>query len=314
MQNSNISSSNVTSALGYTPGTSNFSGAAADLTGNINLTTQVTGTLPASLGGTGITNFAVNEFRNDEITIDADGILQGIGTSNKLVDNSVTGNSRTLSITTASLAYKTPTAAAKGSDTNTTSYQIFVGTDSQPTYGAITYSGNSQEIRPKPFFIGAVQSGGFSAIRGSNFQVNMSGERRFYGTIGKTTVTTGTLYVWIGAGISSSATSYSEVTNGFIGWTQIYSNTSLQGNTSNTTNDLELGDWEIIVPDTAKSIGTGHLWMWVEYYLGNVRKNDANLAVGLTDRTDSVITIDRTTGASQTGTYAHSTSTATINT
>ena len=54
--------------------------------------------------------------------------------------------------------------------------------------------------------------------------------------------------------------------------------------------------------------------MWVEYYLGNVRKNDANLAVGLTDRTDSVITIDRTTGASQTGTYAHSTSTATINT
>ena len=314
LQNSNISSSNVTSALGYTPGTSNFSGAAADLTGNINLTTQVTGTLPASLGGTGITNFAVNEFRNDEITIDADGILQGIGTSNKLVDNSVTGNSRTLSITTASLAYKTPTAAAKGSDTNTTSYQIFVGTDSQPTYGAITYSGNSQEIRPKPFFIGAVQSGGFSAIRGSNFQVNMSGERRFYGTIGKTTVTTGTLYVWIGAGISSSATSYSEVTNGFIGWTQIYSNTSLQGNTSNTTNDLELGDWEIIVPDTAKSIGTGHLWMWVEYYLGNVRKNDANLAVGLTDRTDSVITIDRTTGASQTGTYAHSTSTATINT
>ena len=312
MQNSNISSSNVTSALGYTPGTSNFSGSAADLTGNINLATQVTGTLAASRGGTGLTSIAT--LQNSGITIDADGILQGIGTSNKLVDNSVTGNSRTLTITSGSAAHKTRTAAAKGSDTNTTSYSVFVGTDSQPSYGTISYTGNSQEIRPKAFFIGAMQSGGFSAIRGTNFQLNMQGERRFYGTVGKTTVTTGTLYVWIGAGISSSATSYSEVSNGFIGWTQIYSNTALQGNTSNTTNNLELGDWEIIVPDVSKTIATGHLWLWMEYYLGNLRKNDANLAMGLTDRTDSIITLDRTTGTAQTGNYAHSTSTATINT
>ena len=271
-------------------------------------------TLPPAFGGTGLTNFSVDEFRNDEITIDANGILQGIGTSNKLVDNSVTGNSRTLSITAASAAYKTPTAAAKGSDTNTASYQVFVGTDSQPTYGGLSYTGNSQEIRPKPFFIGAVQSGGFSEIRGTNFQLNMQGERRFYGTIGKTTVTTGSVYVWVGAGISSSATTYSEVSNGFIGWTQIYDNTALQGNTSNTTNNLEIGDWEIVVPDAAKTIGTGHLWLWVEYYLGNLRKNDANLAMGFTDRTDSQIVLDRTTGVSQTGTYAHSTVTATINT
>ena len=271
-------------------------------------------TLPTSFGGTGINNFSVDEFRNDEITIDADGILQGIGTSAKIVDNSITGNSRTLSITSASAAYKTPTPSAGGSSVNTSAYNIFVGTDSQPTYGGLTYISPGQEIRPKPFFVGAMQSGGFSAIRGTNFQINMQGQRRFYSVVGKTVSTTGFLYVWIGAGISSSATTYSEVTNGFIGWNQIYSNTSLQGNTSNTTNNLELGDWEIIVPDAAKSIGTGHLWMWVEYYLGSVAENDANLAIGITDRTDSEIVLDRTTGASQTGSYAHSTLTATINT
>ena len=314
LRNSNISSANVTGALGYTPGTSNFSGSAADLTGNIDLSTQATGTLPASLGGTGITDFAVNAFRNDEITVDASGVLQGIGTTGAVVDNSVTGNSRTLTITTASAAYKTPTATAKGSDTNTTTYQVFVGTDSQPTYGALTYSGDSQEIRPKPFFVGAVQTGGFSAIRGSNFQVNMQGERRYYVNYGKSTAETGFLYVWIGAGISSSATTYSEVTNGFIGWTQVYSNTAIQGRTSNITDNLILDDWEILVPDTTKNIGTGHLWLWIEYYTSSLRKNDANLAIGLSDRTDSKLTIDRTTGASQTGTYAHSTLTATINT
>ena len=272
-------------------------------------------TLPASFGGTGLTSILT--LQNSGITIDADGILQGIGTAAKTVDNSVTGNSRTLSITSGSAAFinlQKPTAG--GSAANITPYYLFTGTDSQPSYGTLTYTGNSKEKRPTPFFIEAVSTNGYNQITLQNFQFTLSGFRRFYNP--KNTVTTeGTVMMWVGAGISSSSTSYNEVTNGFIGYSEVFSDTGFPSNTTNTTNSVKLANEILIqVPDTAQNIGGTNrfLWLWLELYMAQVVQNDANIAAGLADRTDSKIILGRTSGGSQTGTYSHSNSLAQINT
>ena len=271
-------------------------------------------TLPTSFGGTGITNFSVDEFRNDEITIDSDGILQGIGTSSKTVDNSVTGNSRTLSINSGSAAYKSghkPTAFS-----SVTPYSLLIGTDSLPSYGALTHN---QEKRPTPFFVESISANGYNLITLQNFQVQLFGQRTFLNSkaVAPALTTEGTVMAWIGAGISSSSSSYNEVSNGFIGYTSVFSDTGYPPNSTNSTQNLGLLNEIVIqVPDAAQSIGGSnrHLWLWMELYMTNVSANDANNAIGLADRTDSKIILGRTSGGSQTGNYSHSTSTAQINT
>ena len=254
---------------------------------------------------------------NSGITIDADGILQGIGTSSKTVDNSVTGNSRTLSITSGSAAFTNgQKPSAGGSSVNTTPYTLFIGTDSQPSYGGLTYTSPSQEKRPTPFFKEAISANGYNQITLQNFQFTLSGHRRFYNA--KAAVTTeGSVFMWVGAGISSSSSTYSEVTNGFIGYTSVFSDVGFPSNSSNTTSNVALlNEISITVPDAAQSIGGSgkYLWLWIEMYIANIVQNDANIAAGLADRTDSKIILGRTSGGSQTGTYAHSTSSAQINT
>ena len=285
-------------------GTSNFGGEWADLGGSIP-TTVANSSVSSSniIAGLGFTPG----------TSSFSGLWADLGgTIPSTVDNSATGNSNTLTITSGSAAYTNRTPTAQGSAVNATPYTIFTGSDSQPTYGGLTHT---VENRPKPFFVGTISTGGYSNITMQNFQITMSGLRKFYNT--KTYANEGAVFAWVGAGISSSSTTYSEVSNGFIGWVSCISNISFAGNTANATNNIALlNTLELAVPDAAKSIGgsTRHLWLWLECYWSGLVQNDTNLAIGLADRTDSKIILERTSGAAETGTYAHSTSSASINT
>ena len=285
-------------------GTSNFAGGWANLTGTI--PTTVANSSISSSNVTGALGFTPGTSSFGGTWADLTGTIPSS------VDNSATGNSNTLTITSGSAAYTNRTPTAQGSAVNTTPYTIFTGSDSQPTYGGLTHT---VENRPKPFFVGAISTGGYSNITMQNFQITMSGLRRFYNT--KSYANEGAVFAWVGAGISSSSTTYSEVSNGFIGWVNCISNISFAGNEANATNNIALlNTLELAVPDAAKSIGgsTRHLWLWLECYWSGLVQNDTNLAIGLADRTDSKIILERTSGAAETGTYAHSTSSASINT
>lgn len=229
-----------------------------------------------------------------------------IGLTDDTYNNTQTGNSRTLTITTASAAYNSARALPNGTDLTGQIYGIV--TTGLPSYGNLTYP-SGHKVAPSAFFIEAVQSGGYSLITFQNFQIGMSGDIT-YALNTKTNLNQGGLYIYLSAGISSSATTYNQVTNGDLGEILVYN--SLSFNSFTTDFGIEVQSAQIIVPDASKSVGSGYLWIWPEAYLSNVTTAANSPKVNIVDRTDSKIILTRTVGASQSGTFSNSTNTASI--
>lgn len=234
------------------------------------------------------------------------GSLGLLGLTDDTYNNTQTGNSRTLTITSGSAAYNSARALPNGTDSTGQIYGIV--TTGLPSYGALTYP-TGHKVAPSAFFIEAVQSGGYSLITFQNFQIGMSGDIT-YALDSKTSLYQGALYIYLSAGISSSATTYSQVTNGDLGEILVYNSLSFSSFT--TDFGIEVQSAQIIVPDASKSVGSGYLWIWPEAYLSNVATAANNPKVHIVDRTDSKIILTRTVGASQTSTFSNSTNTASI--
>ena len=236
----------------------------------------------------------------------SDSGLGFIGLSDDTYNNTQTGNSRTLTITSASAAYNSARALPNGTDTTGQIYGIV--TTGLPSYGGLTYP-TGHKVAPSAFFIEAVQSGGYSLITFQNFQIGMTGDIT-YALNSKTNLNEGGLYIYLSAGISSSATTYSQVTNGDLGEVLVYNSLSFSSFT--TDFGIEVQSAQIIVPDASKSVGSGYLWIWPEAYLSNVSGVANSPKINIIDRTDSKIILARTVGSSQTGTFSNSTNTASI--
>jgi len=256
--------------------------------------------------GSSFENLAESGLLNSGITINNDGEISGIGTgSGTFVDNSLTGNSRTLSINSSSAAYNSARGLPNGTDATGKSYLI--GTTGLPTYGSSSYD-SGHKVAPSAFFIESVQSGGYNKITLKNFQFGVTGNLTFTSS-GKGS-TGGNLLIYVSAGISSSSSSYSQVTNGDIGevlaLSQFGTATTFSGGFSVLVNELELN-----IPQASQTT-TGTLWLWCELFVSNVTAVSSTPKIQLVDRTDSQIILGRTTGGSQTGNYSHSTSTHSI--
>ena len=232
--------------------------------------------------------------------------LDFIGLTDDTYNNTQTGNSRTLTILSSSAAYNSARALPNGTDTTGQAYGIV--TTGLPTYGGLTYP-TGHKVAPSAFFIEAVQSGGYSLITFQNFQIGMTGDIT-YALNSKTNLYQGGLYIYLSAGISSSATTYSQVTNGDLGEVLVYN--SLSFNSFTTDFGIEVQSAQLIIPDASKSVGSGYLWIWPEAYLSNVTGVANSPKINIIDRTDSKIILERTVGASQTGTFSNSTNTASI--
>ena len=256
--------------------------------------------------GSSFENLAEGGLLNSGITINNDGEISGIGTgSGTFVDNSLTGNSRTLTINSSSAAYNSARGLPNGSDTTGKSYLI--GTTGLPTYGSATYD-SGHKVAPSAFFIESVQSGGYNKITLKNFQFGVTGNVTFTSS-GKGS-TGGNLLIYVSAGISSSSSSYNQVTNGDIGevlaLSQFSTATTFTGGFSVLVNELEIN-----VPQASQTV-TGTLWLWCELFVSSVTAVSSTPKIQLVDRTDSQIILGRTTGGAQTGNYSHSTSTHSI--
>ena len=191
--------------------------------------------------------------------------------------------------------------------TDSTGKAYLIGTTGLPTYGGLTYD-TGHKIAPSAFFIESVQAGGYNKITLKNFQFGVTGALTFTAS-GKGS-TGGTLLIYVSAGISSSASSYSQVTNGDIGEVLVLSQFSTATTFASGFSVL-VNEVEITLPDASQS-ATGHLWLWAELYVSSVTAASSSPKIQLVDRTDSQIIIGRTTGAAQTANYSHSTSTASI--
>ena len=256
--------------------------------------------------GSSFENLAEGGLLNSGITINNDGEISGIGTgSGTFVDNSLTGNSRTLTINSSSAAYNSARGLPNGSDTTGKTYLI--GTTGLPTYGSSTYD-SGHKVAPSAFFIESVQSGGYNKITLKNFQFGVTGNITFTAS-GKGS-TGGNLLIYVSAGISSSSSSYNQVTNGDIGevlaLSQFSTATTFTGGFSVLVNELEIN-----VPQASQTV-TGTLWLWCELFVSSVTAVSSTPKIQLVDRTDSQIILGRTTGGAQTGNYSHSTSTHSI--
>ena len=256
--------------------------------------------------GSSFENLAEGGLLNSGITINNDGEISGIGTgSGTFVDNSLTGNSRTLTINSSSAAYNSARGLPNGSDTTGKTYLI--GTTGLPTYGSSTYD-SGHKVAPSAFFIESVQSGGYNKITLKNFQFGVTGNITFTSS-GKGS-TGGNLLIYVSAGISSSSSSYNQVTNGDIGevlaLSQFSTATTFTGGFSVLVNELEIN-----VPQASQAV-TGTLWLWCELFVSSVTAVSSTPKIQLVDRTDSQIILGRTTGGAQTGNYSHSTSTHSI--
>ena len=229
-----------------------------------------------------------------------------IGLTDDTYNNTQTGNSRTLTIAASSAAYNSARALPNGTDT--TGQVYLIGTTGLPSYGGLTYP-TGHKVAPSAFFIEAVQSGGYSLITFQNFQIGMTGDVT-YALNTKTNLNQGGLYIYLSAGISSSATTYSQVTNGDLGEVLVYNNLNFASFT--TDFGIEVQSTQIIIPDSSKSVGSGYLWIWPEAYLSNVSGVANSPKINILDRTDSKIILSRTVGASQTGSFSNSTNTASI--
>ena len=256
--------------------------------------------------GSSFENLAEGGLLNSGITINSDGEISGIGTgAGTFVDNSLTGNSRTLTINSSSAAYNSARGLPNGSDTTGKTYLI--GTTGLPTYGSSTYD-SGHKVAPSAFFIESVQSGGYNKITLKNFQFGVTGNITFTAS-GKGS-TGGNLLIYVSAGISSSSSSYNQVTNGDIGevlaLSQFSTATTFTGGFSVLVNELEIN-----VPQASQTV-TGTLWLWCELFVSSVTAVSSTPKIQLVDRTDSQIILGRTTGGAQTGNYSHSTSTHSI--
>ena len=256
--------------------------------------------------GSSFENLAEGGLLNSGITINNDGEISGIGTgSGPFVDNSLTGNSRTLTINSSSAAYNSARGLPNGSDTTGKTYLI--GTTGQPTYGSSTYD-SGHKVAPSAFFIESVQSGGYNKITLKNFQFGVTGNITFTAS-GKGS-TGGNLLIYVSAGISSRSSSYNQVTNGDIGevlaLSQFSTATTFTGGFSVLVNELEIN-----VPQASQTV-TGTLWLWCELFVSSVTAVSSTPKIQLVDRTDSQILLGRTTGGAHTGNYSHSTSTHSI--
>ena len=153
-----------------------------------------------------------------------------------------------------------------------------------------------------------MQSGGYNKITLKNFQFGVTGNITFTAS-GKGS-TGGNLLIYVSAGISSSSSSYNQVTNGDIGevlaLSQFSTATTFTGGFSVLVNELEIN-----VPQASQTV-TGTLWLWCELFVSRVPAVSRTPKIQLVDRTDSQIILGRTTGGAQTGNYSHSTSTHSI--
>ena len=256
--------------------------------------------------GSSFENLAEGGLLNSGITINNDGEISGIGTGSvTFVDNILTWNSRNLTFNSSSAAYNSARGLPNGSDTTGKSYLI--GTTGLPTYGSSTYD-SGHKVAPSAFFIESVQSGGYNKITLKNFQFGVTGNITFTAS-GKGS-TGGNLLIYVSAGISSSSSSYNQVTNGDIGevlaLSQFSTATTFTGGFSVLVNELEIN-----VPQASQTV-TGTLWLWCELFVSSVTAVSSTPKIQLVDRTDSQIILGRTTGGAQTGNYSHSTSTHSI--